>query len=227
MTVEMDSCVSGIKLDILGALKRHATMTIDELVERFELSKTAMRAHLLRLEEDDMIERYEMQTGGPGRPPLAYRVTERGGEMFATADTAILTRLLEYLGREGAMHLVQGFFEELWSERLVEFQDGLHAEELSSISFEQRLDMLEKLLSAHEFMPVVETRRSEDGAARVTVRECNCPFPAAVRATRIPCQLEMKFLAEVLGAQPLRTSFASKRNETCLFDFEVESIEVS
>jgi predicted ArsR family transcriptional regulator len=216
----MQTTVSDIKFDILVALKRQGTMTIDELVEFCALSKTAVRAHLLRLEDDEMIERQQIPSDGPGRPPLAYGVTERGGEAFGSADSAVLTRLLDYLGREEAMHLVRGFFAELWSERLAECRDRLNTEELGAAPLQERLEVLEELLSEHDFMPVVDTRAGEDGAARVTVRECNCPFPAAVRATRIPCQLEAEFLAEVLGAQLQRTSFASKRSETCLFEFE-------
>jgi predicted ArsR family transcriptional regulator len=226
-THAMETTVSDIKLDILRALKRRGTMTVDELVEHFELSKTAIRAHLLRLEDDEMIERHQVPSNGPGRPPLAYRVTECGAEVFGSADSAVLTRLLDYLEREEAMHLVQGFFEELWSDRLAEYRHMLNAEENGSASLQDRLEVLEELLSTHDFMPVVDTRTGEDGAARVTVRECNCPFPAAVRATRSPCRLEAKFLAEVLGAQIQRTSFASKRSETCLFEFEVAAAEES
>lgn len=223
----MDHSTSDTKRDILAALKRHGTMTVDELVEHFELSKTAMRAHLLRLEDDDMIERHEIESHGPGRPPLAYRVSERGGEAFGSADSAVLTRLLEYLGREGAMDFVQGFFEELWSERLAEFQERLNAGDRGPSCMEVRLEVLEALLSHHEFMPVIETRPAEGSAESITVRECNCPFPAAVRATRIPCQLETKFLAEALGAKNRRATFASKRNETCHFDFVVDPAAAS
>lgn len=115
--------------------------------------------------------------------------------------------------------MIDEFFDELWSERLEEVRAALDTESLDSASREERIEVLEELLSLHDFMPEVEAQTCSNGATKITVRECNCPFPAAVRATRKPCQRETEFLAEVLGSRPIRTSFASNRSETCVFDF--------
>ena len=218
----MNSGLSDTKRDILETLKRRGMMTIDEIVDCFDLSKTAVRAHLVALEDDGMLAGEKAPSEGRGRPPMAYRVTDKGAATFATDDTILLTRLLDFLGRRGAGELIEAFFDELWSERLEEVRATLNTKTLDSAPRQQRLEVLEQLLATHDFMPEIQTQTCSDGDTTITVRECNCPFPAAVRATRLPCQLETEFLAEVLGATVTRASFASKRSETCQFDFTVD-----
>ncbi len=85
-----------------------------------------------------------------------------------------------------------------------------------------RLSQLQKLLEQNDFMPRIE-RRARAGEKLVVVRECNCPLPAAVRATNIPCRLEAEFLAEAVGGTPVATHVAANRADTCRFEFLVDS----
>lgn len=218
----MTAVPSEARYQILELLKRKGVMTVDQFAKEFELSRTAMRAHLLRLEEQHLIERAAPEADGPGRPPLAFRVTDRGGAVLPSDDTAVLTRLLAFLEREGSAELVRSFFSELWDERLNEYAQQLGGDDAEEFTLDRRLAALERVLELHNFMPLLEVTSSPDGErVQVLVQECNCPLPAAVRATHIPCQLESAFLGEVLGTGPVRVVIASSARQPCRFEFEL------
>lgn len=205
------------KATILEALRRRGSLTTDRLVEATGLSKTATRAHLLALERDGLIARETAVRDGLGRPPVAFRLTTKGGALFPTRDPELLAGLLAFLEREGAQRWVERFFGEVWEER----RERWKLREGAPLA--ERVAALEELLAANDFMPVVELVRSAQGKARVRVRECNCPLPAAVRATKIPCRLEGKFLADVLEGRLCSAQTARDRSQTCQFDIEVDA----
>lgn len=196
-------------------------MSIDDLASSLGLSKTAARAHLLRLEKRGLIARVEAEPVGPGRPRARFVLTRRGGETFPTADAAVLERLLTFLDRHGHRDLIVEFFTEFWSERRASLLRSLRVSSFGESRLDERLEGLEMLLERSEFMPRIE-RRSRAGQELVVVHECSCPLPAAVRATRIPCQLETQFLTEVVGGAPVATRIATHRAETCRFELRIE-----
>ncbi|MFT5429506.1 MAG: putative ArsR family transcriptional regulator [Myxococcota bacterium] len=209
---------------ILSALRQHGSLTIDALMDRLTLSKTATRAHLTRLERDGLVTRVSPKISGPGRPPVSFRLTNDGGARFPTLDSELLERLLTFLGTAGRNDLIVQFFQSVWSERRSALLNDLETDDFSAVDLPRRLRALERLLAESRFMPQIETTATP-ASTRVLVRECNCPLPAAVRATRIPCRLESEFLREVIGGESLAVSLASDRADTCSFEFLVEGEE--
>lgn len=209
------------KHTILEALRLRGPMRTDALVEATGLSKTATRARLLRLERDGLIARDDAAPrDAVGRPPVVYRLTDDGAEAFPVRDAALLERLLAFLEREGEGSLAERFFDELWQERTDQLRRALGDPRRASL--DERLDALVDLLDAGDFMPVVDLVNREDGGRRVRIRECNCPLPAAVRATRLPCRFEARFLADAVGGRVASARMASSRGDTCLFEIDLD-----
>jgi predicted ArsR family transcriptional regulator len=207
---------------VLDLLRRRGPMSIDALGPLLELSKTATRAHVLRLEKDGLVRRVEAEPDGPGRPRVRFTLTERGGAAFPTADADVLERLLSFLESAGQARLIEKFFEELWSERRSLLLETLDTDAFADAPLSKRLRHLERLLERSQFMPRIERRARADGKL-VVVQECNCPLPAAVRATKIPCRLEAEFLANVVGGKALDARVAADRSDTCTFEFLVQN----
>jgi predicted ArsR family transcriptional regulator len=205
---------------LLRALRGGGAMTVDALAEALHLSKTATRAHVLQLEERGLITREEGAAAGPGRPPVRVALTRAGGAVFPTQDADILSQMIEFIDENGHGALVERFFASIWARRrealrarLGEGEHGLDA----------RLAALEALLREHQFMPVIERLGGKGEVVRV--RECNCPLPAAVRATRIPCRLEVDFLAEAVCGRAVEVALAADRSQSCVFVFEVAGVD--
>ncbi len=205
---------------VLAELRRRTDMTIDEVVESTGLSKTAARAHLIRMERDNIIVRVEPEIDGPGRPPASFQLTEHGASLFPTADATLLARLLVYLSEHEAEALITGFFEELWADRMTALQAALGGD-LQAATLQDRIAAVERSLEGDDFMPVIELSRRDNGTDVVNVRECNCPFRTAADANRAPCRLEVEFLSKALGATPKRIAIARNRRERCDFEFVI------
>lgn len=217
-----ETSLSESRWSILFELRRHDELTIDELAESTGRSKTATRAHLVRMERDGLASRVSREAAGPGRPPVAFRLTDDGAALFPSDDDAVLARLIRFLDENGARDLVDAFFTEVWAERTSDLLDTLGTTDLGSASLDARLEALETTLTDRNFMPVIDREPRPDGSEIVSLRECNCPLPAAARASRIPCRLEVNFLARVLGARPQSVSIASRRRDSCRFEFVVD-----
>jgi len=200
---------------LLTHIKREGQVTVDQAVAHLGASKNTVRMHLLELERRGLLERVEAEAQGRGRPPLTFRLSPSAGARFPKSDGQVLTQLLTYLEARGAEDLVIGFFEQMWQERRADYEIELEARGQDAGALEARLDALIAVLEAHHFMP-----RSELEGGRLRIHECNCPFPAAVRATRVPCQLEARFLEEVIGYAPSRVHIATSEAERCRFEWD-------
>ncbi len=205
------------RTSILEEIRRRGDVTIDEVVESVGLSKTAARAHILRMERDNIVARVDAEIEGRGRPAATFALTEHGATLFPSSDSALLTRLLRYLKQHDGEAFVTGFFEELWADRMADLLEII--DETSTL--EERLNAVEASLSAHHFMPTIERQSCADGSELVSVRECNCPFRTAADASRAPCRLEVDFLSRALGGAPNKISIATDRKGTCSFEFVV------
>lgn len=207
---------SAVRRELLARIKRAGTARIDALVEAIGLSKTAVRGHLLRLETLGLVERVVVPGRGRGRPPLAFRVTARTEPLFPTSDGAMLTSLLQFLDAQGQAPLVTAFFERLWQGRTERLEAELHRRSRGRPPGPRlRLTVLQEHLEQHDFMPVVRTERDEPGS--ITVEACHCPFPSVVRATRLPCRLESKFVEHALDASLVELRVAGPEASSCVF----------
>lgn len=211
------------RAQLLDAIKRGGTVSVDALVGQGDLSKTAVRAHLVTLEELGFIERAEVAGARVGRPPLAFRVTERARPLFPSIDAGLLTKLLRLLGERGHQDVINAFFEDIWAERRREYARELAARFGADPTLSERLEVLEAVLNRGHFMPRIEICDADEAGRRrcVVITECNCPFDAAVRATRVPCVLEQELLSKVVGGPPTAAKLATSVSSQCVFTFDV------
>lgn len=108
--------------------------------------------------------------------------------------------------------LIQGFFEHYWDERL---RDVHHRFDLAQPADDgERLAVLTEMLREQGFMP--EVRLSEEG---LVIRECNCPFPEAVKRTRLPCRLEARFFEQVFDERISRVTYIPDGFPACTYEF--------
>ena len=211
---------------LLDEIKLAGVATVDELVLQLGLSKTAVRAHLLPMEAEGLLERVTSDSGRPGRPPLAFRITAKANGLYPTLESELLSELLGFLNADGKSDLIELFFERLWQKRYDEF-----AAELASQSAAEPVDKLaalQRVLERNHFMPKIEIirlpRSRNRGEERTCVRvsECHCPLAAAVNATTLPCRMEARFLASVIGVKPSSVRTAPDHLGHCVFTFQLE-----
>lgn len=216
----IDDETSGTRARILELLKLQGAQRIDDIAASLSLSKSTVRAHLLRLEDAKLIQRHFIPKDGPGRPALAFELSADGHAQFPNDEGSVLTDLLNFLKQQSEESLIKQYFTSLWTQRSHELEHIAGAA-LDTLSLKERQDATLELLSRHGFMPeLLPAAHDASNDDTFTVRECHCPFPAAVRATRIPCRLERAFLSKALGVPVRAVQLAEKPGEGhCDFQF--------
>ena len=212
---------------IFERIKKRGTFSIRELVEELGFSKNVTRTHLLTLEEQGLIERVKPGTNERGRPPLIYRISPVGQNLFPKNDGEVLTSLVQFIEREDGDDLLRRFFVQLWASRQREYEEELASLKTPPERLSTRLTAMKKVLERGGFLPALIIDGEEVKGAvgsdcackQVSLRECHCPFPAVVKATRLPCHLEREFIVGIIGAEPQGVRWATKEEPHCHYEF--------
>lgn len=200
------------KFQLLEIIKRSGELDLDTAEEKTGLARTTLKEHLTQLERDNFISRsYRKQ--GRGRPKLVFTLSEEGRRQFPSKDHEMLSELLRFLKDEGEQQKIQIFFKKFWDQRFNEARHRL--ERHAPDDMKGRLQTLKEMLEEQGFMPEIDM---EDH--KVNIRECNCPFPEAVKETRLPCKLEAQFFASLLDGQLNRVSYIPNGHPACEYELD-------
>lgn len=204
---------SDTKRTLLHLMKQAGEISLDDAMAETGYARTTIREHLQQLERDGLVERRSKKEGR-GRPRMLYRTTPLAEGLFPSREGVLLRELLRFLQADEKEELVEDFFRSFWVRRTREVEHRLDQSQLEDTT-ENRLEVLSQMLQEEGFMP--EINREGD---QITVRECNCPFSEAVRATRLPCQLEARFYEEVFKTTMERVSYIPDGHAACTYEFK-------
>jgi len=207
---------SETKQELLILMKRRGAVSLDDAEAATGLARTTLREHLGRLERLGLVSR-TIHRHRRGRPSHRYELTSEGHALFPSRDGVMLRRLLNHLESEGRDDLIRSFFENFWRERQEEFEyrlgtGGSHGD------MKRRLTVLEDMLREQGFMPAIDV---VDG--QLTIRECNCPFPEAVRHSRLPCRLEARFFSNIFRREVGRVEYIPDGSPACTYRFPAKA----
>jgi predicted ArsR family transcriptional regulator len=201
---------AGTKGELLLLMKRRGEVSLDDAEAASGLTRPTLRQHFGALERDGLVAR-STQRGLRGRPALRYALAPSAETLFPSRDGLLLGSLLDYLLDRGEGDLVRDFFERYWDERLRDVQDRLRSAPVGDDT--GRLAALAEVLREQGFMPEVHRNGG------VTIRECNCPFPEAVKRTRLPCQLEATFYERLFDDPIERVTYIPDGFAACTYEF--------
>ena len=169
-------------------LLRGATRTVNELTEKLGLTDNAVRAHLLSLERDGLVQQTGVQKSHR-KPHLTYDLTPEAEQLFPKSYDVVLNQLVTALkGRLGS---------EAVNEVLREVGSSIAANQGSDQQngdLEHRAQRVVKVLEALGGAPRIESDNHN-----LSIRSSNCPLGAAVVAHPEVCQLAEALVAEVMG----------------------------
>jgi len=216
MSSALNLVSSDTRRELLQLIKRQGSVSVDEAMDALEMARTTVRDHLLQLMEKGLLDRTAVREGR-GRPSHRYTMSRRAAMLFPSRDGELMGRLVQFLYDNGAEELVETFFEDYWEARTRAVKRRL--QEVESDDRDRQLEILQSILEDEGFMPDVS--RDEN---RVTIRECNCPFPETVKQTKIPCRLERAFFEAVLETDIARVSYIPEGNPACTYEIAEEEV---
>jgi predicted ArsR family transcriptional regulator len=164
-----------------------ATMTVNDLAEKLELTDNAVRANLLSLERDGLIRQSGLQRG-TRKPHFAYELTGEAEHLFPKAYDTLLNQLITVLkGR---------LTPKVLKEVLREVGRSLAGNPVPGGSLESRAG---KGLMALE--AIGGSARIEKEEGKLFIRSASCPLATAVAEHPEICQLAESLLSRIIGAR--------------------------
>jgi len=195
------------------ALLRRGGMTADELAEALGLTDNAVRAHLVALERDGLVEpQGERRDGRVGKPATLYRISPDAEPLFSKAYLPLLTALLAALGERFTAGELDDLLRDV-GRRLA--ADVSHP----SGDLSQRVQAASNLLNQLGGLSSVE---EIEAGARYLIQSRGCPVGVAVKERPEVCEALVTLLSELIGAS-VRSCCARDGRPSCCFEVATTS----
>jgi predicted ArsR family transcriptional regulator len=183
-------------------LLRKGEMTVNDLATELSLTDNAVRAHLLSLERDGLVE-----AGGTikgfRKPHYVYRLTDNARHLFPKFYDSLFNTLLDVLKTE----MPSGTLG-----RLLRRVGAVLAPRDEPADLDKRVDRAVSALEGLGGAPFVE--RTED---KVLIHSRSCPFADAVAEHPETCQMAESMLHEIVQA-PVRETCDRTATPRCSFE---------
>lgn len=193
---------------VLELLRREAGLNISDLVDRLEVTPTAVRTRLDRLEAMGLIERSKVSLGR-GRPSFKYFLTSAGwrqvGATYADLATAVWDEI-ESIDDDQT--------RQEWVSRIARRMGRAYSNLLPQGTLENKLGAIARVLTARKIPCGVED--SSGNLPVLTVHAC--PFPDLIgEDKRSACELEQQALSEAVGQELELSCCRLDGHSTCQF----------
>ena len=185
---------------------RAREQTVNELAATLKLTDNAVRAHLLSLERDGLVQQTGIQPGFR-KPHALYGLTSQSEQIFPKAYGALLDLVLSVFERKVAPAELNAGMREV-GRRVA----ALHAGEVKGKSWEHRIEaalaILQELGGSATF---------EESEGKHFIRGNGCPMAAATARHPAACLIAVSLLPVVLGV-PVRQRCRHNGAPSCLFE---------
>ncbi len=194
------SRLEGTREEILTLLRRHSSLTVEELAQELGLAGATVRRHLDVLLRDDLVSVTQVR-GGPGRPRHSFSLTEAGAGSMPHHYVRMTQRLLgaivgldadQTAGRSGRE--IAGVVFERMAERIAEE----YAPRVRGATIEERAKSAAALI-AEEGLDFEVTL--EDDGVHLLGRGCLCSRAEDPSAPVQPCEHDQALLSALIGGR--------------------------
>jgi predicted ArsR family transcriptional regulator len=184
-----DAKLSDAKRRIIEVLKRADSATAQELAAQFNTTTTAVRQHLDTLEQSGLVERFEGEVHGRGRPAIRWRTTPLSGELFPDRHSELTVELIESIRTSLGQEALDRVIDQRAREQLQSYRAALPD---GSVPVRVR---------------ALADRRTEEGYLAEVVDvdgdlilvEHHCPICTAATACQGLCRSELEVFRAALG----------------------------
>ncbi len=199
---------------VLQTLLANERCTINNLADSVDINPISVRHHISRLEAEGLVTSAE-ERHGVGRPRRLYFLTEKGRERFPTRYIRLTLRLLQQLKESLPQPMVAKLFSEMARDLAKEY-----AYEVSDLSMEERLQLVQQLLSAEGFQ--IEWERKGE---QYTLREINCPYYHIGQNHPEVCVIDQTLIATLLGMPTTKVQCMLNGDAHCTYLLNNENKE--
>jgi len=175
---------------ILEYLQRNGSASIKVLEEHLGVTTTAVRQQLQALQANGYIERQSVHAG-VGRPYHEYSMRPKAQELFSCHSDELALSLLEEVMALTGKETTERLLGRVSSRLAAQYLRSVEAGEIS-----ERVGQLVEALSARGVLADM----SIDDEDVIMLQTYNCPYHELAQEHRGICDMDEKFMREVLGS---------------------------
>lgn len=199
---------------ILGLLKKHHQLSVNELKAHLQISDMAVRKHVNKLAQDQYIQSSQSKQK-MGRPVTRYRLSQRGENFFPKNYSGMTIEFLHDLKEMQGIETVQMLFrkreERLYQKYKLRIRDCKNLRE--------KVAELQKIQAENGYMAEYE----QLGEQEFALTEYNCPILKIADEYKQACHCELSLFKRVLDVQTIeRTSCISDGDHCCKYKIKVD-----
>jgi len=182
--------MSTTRQKVLKTLLTRQRCTVNDLADAVGINPISVRHHVNKLEANGLVTSEE-ERHGVGRPRLVYFLTSKGMEQFPSRYLQLTVRLLAQLKETMPETMVGELFTQMADDLAADYASDL---ELGDMPIEERLDIVQDLLSSEGF--TMEWEQKEDG---YHIREVSCPYYHVGQSHPEVCAVDETLISNVLS----------------------------
>lgn len=181
--------LSDAKRRIIEMLKRADSATAHELADQFATSTTAVRQHLDALESAGLVERFDGEIQGRGRPALRWRTTKLSLELFPDRHGELTVELIRSIRASLGEQALSAVIDQRAAEQIESYRSTL-----GDAAVPVKVRALADRRSVEGYLAEVIV----DGADLILV-EHHCPICTAATSCQDLCRSELDVFRAALG----------------------------
>jgi predicted ArsR family transcriptional regulator len=187
-------------------LNSSAGMSIDEIAAQLEISRNAVKQHLVGLEKQMLVKEAALNSTG-GRPARSYSLTEKGINHFPKQYAWFCNLLLSELAGELTTEQLEN---KMW-QMGVKLAHSLMGQ-FSHLSAPQKLTALVELMQSLGYHAALE---QEDG--QFSIKALNCVYHDLAQQYPALCQFDRALIATLLEQPIQQTQCMAQKDCVCRF----------
>lgn len=192
---------------LLLLLRKHPGVTVAELARDLAISGMGVRRHLAALAAAGLVEQTGCTQSGPGRPPVGWRLSATGREMFPRRYDALAIELIDELSPDE----VTGALERRNDKQVAQYQATVTV----GAALQEQVAEVARLRDVAGYQ--AEWTSGEDGTLVLT--ENNCAIHRVAEHHPAVCAMELSLLRRVLGpgVEVTRLAHAMAGDPVCAY----------
>jgi DeoR family suf operon transcriptional repressor len=201
---------------VLRSLLLNQKRTVNELAESVDINPISVRHHVTKLEAEGLIVSEE-ERHGVGRPRLIFSLTPKGMEQFPQRYLQLTLRLMDQLKSNLSEKVLGTIFKDVAEVIANELTHDINLEELN---LEERLELLQEVLTAEGFM--VNLEEEEDNFYIV---EASCPYHHVGEDHPEICVVDQELIAHFVSSTPKRVECILDGDKQCKYKIKKNVIK--
>lgn len=193
---------------ILDYLKEHGQATVDQLAGVLELTSVTVRHHLDILRGEGLVsEPLVRHRTTPGRPQFAYALTDKASQHFPKNYRDLADKLLEEVKASTPPHGINVIFEGV--------ANRLAAAAPRPVPGEPLVDRLNRAVAFLNSQGYVASWEPADRG--YLLHTCNCPYETLAERNQELCQMDLRFVGNLVGHDVQRVSRVIEGASSCAY----------